>query len=58
VFGCVAGKEKWSCCLGEGERPWLRGRRFSSCEGKKGAAWFVFGRGQGEEENRLVSGFR
>ena len=29
VFGCVAGKEKWSCCLGEGERPWLRGRRRS-----------------------------
>ncbi|KAJ6950364.1 hypothetical protein NC651_004129 [Populus alba x Populus x berolinensis] len=22
---CVAGKGKWSCCLGEGERPWLRG---------------------------------
>jgi len=29
VFGCVAGKEKWSCCLREGERPWLRGRRRS-----------------------------
>ena len=48
VFVCVAGKEKWSCGLGEGERPWLRGRRFCSCEGKKGVG-FVFQRSGGLE---------
>jgi len=40
VFGCVAGKEKWSCGLGEGEKisP-VRGRRVLVLFSKGAAAW-------------------
>jgi hypothetical protein len=52
--GVLLEKKKWSCGLGEGERPWLRGRRFSSCEGKKGVG-FVF-QGSGGLEKMIGNG--
>jgi hypothetical protein len=50
----ASGEAEWRWVVGCVDRGWLR------VQGKKETVevWVVFGRGQGEEENRLVSVFR